>query len=46
MFADMNDLSKNDIVTIYVGANSHEHKIPRANLAKSPISHVVAQDRL
>ena len=37
MFADTNSLFKNDIVTIYVGAGSHEHKIPRADLAKSPI---------
>ena len=36
-FADINGLSKNDLVTIYVGANSHEHKIPSADLAKSPV---------
>lgn len=33
----MNSLAWSELVTIYVGANSHEHRIPRADLAKSPI---------
>ena len=36
-FAAMNHIPKNDLVTIYVGSNSHEHKIPRSDLGKSPV---------
>ena len=36
-FQDLNVLPRTDLVTIYVGAASHEHRIPQADLAKSRV---------
>lgn len=37
MFIEMNELPKNDLVTIFVGRNSQEHKLPITDLVKSPV---------
>lgn len=37
MFIEMKDMPKNDLITIFVGRNSQEHKLPTADLVKSPV---------